>query len=76
MRTFSAALIAMTLVATSAFAAPLVKGQPAGVKKAQGVDNTVMVVGGLGLAGIGIGIAVSGEDNKVTGATSTGGTTP
>lgn len=82
MRTFGAALLAMSLVATSAIAAPLAPGKPAGVKKAQSETNTVLIIAGVGLAGLGIGLAVSAGDaggpttsTTATTATSTG-TTP
>lgn len=60
MRTFSAAIVAASLVMTSAFAAPLTAGKPAGVKKAQmEAPNAILIVTGLGLAGLGIGLAAS-----------------
>jgi len=63
MRTFGAALLATALIATSAFAAPLLPGKPAGVKKAQAGDtNTVMIVAGVGIVGLGIGLAAASGD--------------
>ena len=58
MRTFVAATVAATLIATSALAAvnvsPLPSGKPAGVKKAQDTDNTVWWVVGLGVVAAGV----------------------
>jgi hypothetical protein len=60
MRTFSAAILAATLVMTNAFAAPLPAGKPAGVKKAQmDSPNALLIITGIGLAGLGIGLAAS-----------------
>ena len=60
MRSFSAAIVAASLVMSSAFAAPLTAGKPAGVKKAQMESpNALLIVTGLGLAGLGIGLAAS-----------------
>ena len=60
MRTFTAAILAATFVITNAVAAPLPVGQPAGVKKAQMESpNALLIVTGLGLAGLGIGLAAS-----------------
>ena len=60
MRILGAAILA-SLVVTNAFAATtLPAGKPAGVKKAQERDtNTLMIIGGIGLAGLGIGLAAS-----------------
>jgi hypothetical protein len=75
MRIFGAAILATSLVATSAFAATtLPAGKPAGVKKAQ-MDmnnNALLIIGGIGLAGLGIGLAASqngGGPTTVTTAT-------
>jgi len=61
MRIFSAAILAASLLVTNAFAAEtLTAGKPAGVKKAQMEDrNTLMIISGVGLAGLGIGLAAS-----------------
>ena len=70
MRTFVAATLAATLIATSALAAvsvsPLPSGKPAGVKKAQGEDNTVWWVVGLGAVAAGVGLVASGNSTVVT----------
>ena len=64
MRTFGAALLATALVVTSAFAAPLAPGKPAGVKNAQAGDTSaVMIVAGIGVVGLGIGLVAS-SNNK------------
>jgi hypothetical protein len=60
MRTFSAAVLAASLLMTNAFAATLPAGKPAGVKKAQMESpSALLIVTGLGLAGLGIGLAAS-----------------
>ena len=61
MRIFGAAILASSLMVTSAFAGTtLPPGKPAGVKKAQDMDhNTLLIIGGIGLAGLGIGLAAS-----------------
>ncbi len=60
MRTFSAAIVAASLVMTTAFAAPLTAGKPAGVNKAQmEAPNAILIVTGLRLADLGIGLAAS-----------------
>jgi len=70
MRTFVAATVAATLIATSALAAvtvsPLPSGKPAGVKKAQEADNTVWWVVGLGAVAAGVGLVASGNSTVVT----------
>ena len=79
MRIFGAAILAASLLVTNAFAATLPAGKPAGVKKAQAEDhNMLLIIGGLGLAGLGIGLAVSagnaGGPSAVTTAVSGTGT--
>ena len=61
MRTFGAAILAASLLVTNAFAATtLPSGKPAGVKTAQMEgSNTLLIIAGLGLAGLGIGLACS-----------------
>ena len=85
MRIFGAAILAASLLVTNAFAATtLPAGKPAGVKKAQMEDrNTILIVSGIGLAGLGIGLAASqnggGPTTSTTPATtstSSTGTTP
>ena len=81
MRIFGAAILAASLLVTNAFAAEtLTAGKPAGVKKAQmESNNTILIIGGIGLAGLGIGLAASsnggGPTTFTTPATSTSTTT-
>ena len=71
MRTLTAAFLATTLVASSAFGAfaatsgaPLPKGQPAGVKQAAMLGpNVVLIMIGAGVVIGGIALAVSGGNN-------------
>ncbi|HEX4636223.1 MAG TPA: hypothetical protein VH189_08580 [Rhizomicrobium sp.] len=74
MRILGAAIVVVSLVVTNAFAATtLPAGKPAGVKKAQDMDrNAILIIGGIGLAGLGIGLAASqngGGPTTVTTAT-------
>ncbi len=81
MRTIGAAILASSLVVSSAFAAtnapakdaaaPLPPGKPAGVKKAQAADNTLMLVLGLGVVAGGIALVASGNGNGSTTTTTT-----
>lgn len=69
MRTFVAATVAATMIATSAFAATegsaLAPGKPAGVKHAQDMsDTTVWWLVGLGVVAAGIGLVASGSSNS------------
>ena len=67
MRIFGAAILATSLLVTNAFAAEtLTAGKPAGVKKAQMENNAVLIIGGVGLAGIGIGLAASSNGGGPT----------
>lgn len=82
MRIFGAAILATSLVVTHAFAATtLPAGKPAGVKQAQERDsnNMLLIIGGVGLAGLGIGLAASqnggGPTNFTTNTTSSTSTT-
>jgi hypothetical protein len=80
MRIFGAAILAASLVVTNAFAATsLTAGKPAGVKKAQENSNTILIIGGVGLAGLGIALAASsnggGPTSFVTSTTTTTTTT-
>jgi hypothetical protein len=76
MRIFGAAFLAAALLATNAFAATtLSAGKPAGVKKAQAQSNTLLIIGGIGLAGLGIGLAASSNGGGPTNFTSTTTTT-
>ena len=85
MRIFGAAILATSLLVTNAFAATtLPAGKPAGVKKAQMEDrNTILIISGIGLAGLGIGLAASQNGggpttstSPATTSTSSTGTTP
>ena len=82
MRIFGATVLAASLLVSNAFAADtLTAGKPAGVKKAQMENrNTLLIIGGVGLAGLGIGLAASsngGGPTAVTTATvSTSSNTP
>jgi hypothetical protein len=81
MRTIGAIVLASCLVVSSAFAAtnapapnasgPLPPGKPAGVKKAQVADNTLLLVLGLGVVAGGIALVASGNGNGSTTATTT-----
>ena len=74
MRILGAAILAASFLVTNAFAATtLPAGKPAGVKKAQMEgNNALLIIGGVGLAGLGIGLAASsngGGPTTVTTAT-------
>jgi hypothetical protein len=77
MRIFGAAILAASLLATNAFAATtLTAGKPAGVKKAQMEgNNTILIISGVGLAGLGIGLAASNNGGGPTSFTTTTTTT-
>ena len=77
MRTLGTAILATVFAATTAFAAPLSSGKPAGVKKAQMSNHdTMFVIAGVGLAGLGLGLALSGDgNNPITPGTTTTTTT-
>ena len=79
MRIFGAAILAASLLVTNAFAAEtLPAGKPAGVKKAQEGGNALLIVTGIGVAGLGIGLAASsnggGPTTITTGTVGTGAT--
>ena len=85
MRIFGATILAASLLVTNAFAATtLPAGKPAGVKKAQMEgNNALLIIGGIGLAGLGIGLAASQNGggpttstSPATTSTSSTGTTP
>ena len=77
MRTFGAAILAATFVITNAFVAPLPAGKPAGVKKAQmEAPNALLIVTGLGLAGLGIGLSASSNGAGPASSTSSVSGTP
>jgi hypothetical protein len=72
MRTLGAAIVATSLLATNAFAAPtLPAGKPAGVQKAQMEGNAILIIAGVGLAALGIALAASSSGGGPT-ASSTG----
>jgi hypothetical protein len=80
MRIIGAAILASSLIVSSAFAAtdsaaPLASGKPAGVKKAQAADNTLLIVLGLGVVAGGVALVASGNGNGTV-TTTTTGTTP
>jgi hypothetical protein len=63
MRTLGAAILATSLLATNAFAATtLPAGKPAGVQKAQMEGNAILIIVGVGLAALGIALAVSADN--------------
>ena len=71
MRTVGAALLATTMIVSSAFAAtdtvgPLTPGKPAGVQKAQMEDSTLLWIVGAGLVIGGIVLVASGSGNSST----------
>ena len=81
MRTIGAILLASNLIASSAFAAtdasaPLTPGKPAGVKQAQAMDNTLLLVVGLGVVAAGIALVASGNGNNNVTTTTTGTRAP
>jgi hypothetical protein len=78
MRSLGAALLAASLIVTSAVAAtssnnaPLAPGKPAGVKQAQAHGALLWWLAGLGVVGLGVGLVASGNgNNSVTPATTT-----
>lgn len=81
MRIIGAALLASSLVVSSALAAtdasaPLIPGKPAGVKQAQSMDNTLLLVVGLGVVAGGIALVASGNGHTAPSATTTTTTAP
>jgi hypothetical protein len=75
MRNLVAAALSFSLLASSALAAnegALAPGKPAGVKTAQGVDTTaLLVIGGIVAVGAIIGITQSSDGNPPNMVTST-----
>jgi hypothetical protein len=74
MRIFIAATLAAGLVASAAFAdPPLAPGKPAGLKKAQDDDHTVLYVVGGGIVVLGAVLIATGDNDGtlVTGTLST-----
>ena len=85
MRTIGSALLAATLIVSSAFAAtdtvgPLAPGKPAGVKKAQDVDTAMLLwiaAGGLVVGGIALAVSNNNDNNTpVVTPPTTSGTSP
>ena len=77
MRILGAAILASSLVVSSAFAAtdsaaPLAPGKPAGVKQAQMEGNTLLLVLGVGVVAGGIALVASGSGNGSVTTTTTG----
>ena len=69
MRTIGAVILASSLIVSGAFAAtdanaPLAPGKPAGVKQAQAMDNTLLLVLGLGVVAGGIALVASGNGHS------------
>jgi hypothetical protein len=80
MRTIGAAILASSLIVSSAFAAtdataPLSPGKPAGVKQAQMEGNTLLLVVGLGVVAGGVALLASGGGGNPVAATTTATTT-
>jgi hypothetical protein len=79
MRNFCAALIACSIISTSAFAADadgaLSPGRPAGVKQAQMTEHATLWIVGLGLVAAGIAIAASSSGGNHNSGAPGGGTT-
>ena len=78
MRTIGSAILAATMIVSSAFAAtdstgPLTAGKPAGVKNAQAQDNTMWWVLGAGIIIGGIALVASGSGDSNNGGASGGG---
>jgi hypothetical protein len=69
---FCAALVATSLlIVPMASAEPLAPGKPAGVRAAQSNDNMPLIYFGLVAVGIGVALAVAGNDNNAPAASST-----
>jgi hypothetical protein len=65
MRNFYVALVAASLmIVPMASAEPLAPGKPAGVRAAQSNDNMPLIYFGLVAVGIGVALAVAGNDNN------------
>jgi hypothetical protein len=72
MRNLVAAVLSLTLLASSAMAAggagPLVPGKPAGVKQAQAADTTALIViTAIVAVGLAIGISQASSGNPAAG---------
>ena len=72
MRNLVAAVLSLTMIASSALAAgdsgPLVPGKPAGVKQAQGIGTSALVIiTGIVAAGLAIGLSTASSGNPAAG---------
>ena len=81
MRSIGAIILASSLTISSAFAAtdtnaPLVPGKPAGVKQAQSMNNTLLLVLGLGVVAGGIALVASGNGHSTPSTVTTTTTAP
>jgi hypothetical protein len=67
MRTLVASLLSMTLLASGAMAesaGPLAPGKPAGVRQAQEINKTALIIiTGIVVAGVAIGLSTSSNGN-------------
>ena len=67
MRTFTASALSLTLLVSGAMAGesiPLAPGKPAGLKQAQGVNSTALIIiTGIVVAGVAIGLSTSSDGN-------------
>ena len=67
MRNFFAVLLSMTVMTSGAVAAGdtgLAAGKPAGVKHAQEVSQTaILIIGGIAIAGVAIGLGTASSGN-------------
>ena len=71
MRNFYAALVATSLmIIPMASADPLAPGKPAGIRAAQSEDITPLIFFGAVAVGIGVALAVAGNDNNTPAASS------
>jgi hypothetical protein len=80
MRLFLSAVLATTVLASTAFAgdAPetLAPGKPAGVKQAQMADHTLVIGLGVGLVAAGIAVAASSSNSHNVATVATSATSP
>ena len=67
MRTLVASILSMTLLASGAMAesaSPLAPGKPAGVRQAQEINKTALIIiTGIVVAGVAIGLSTSSNGN-------------
>lgn len=76
MRAIGAVLLASSLMVSTSFAGtsadtPLAPGKPAGVKEAQAMDNTLLLVLGLGVVAGGIALVASSSGHSSVATTTT-----